>query len=63
MRLCVYRDTNHLLCRGIRHSLRPQQIVYVLPGKEYTTEDMQAIHQSAGESASDTSLMEAAWEV
>lgn len=50
-------------CRGNSHSLRPQQIVYVLPGKDYTTEDMEAIVQQASETAAVPNLMEDAWEV
>ena len=50
-------------CRGTPHSLRPQQIAYVLPGGQYKEKDLHAIHTAAVAAASDKSLMELAWEV
>ena len=52
-----------LTCRGISYSLRPQQISYVLPGKDYTLEDLQSIFLQADAHAADHTLMETAWEV
>ena len=52
-----------LNCRGISYSLRPQQISYVLPGKDYTPEDLQSIFLQANAQAADHTLMETAWEV
>ena len=52
-----------LKCRGISYSLRPQQISYVLPGKDYTREDLQSISLQADAHAADHTLMETAWEV
>ena len=51
-----------LLCRGMTYSLRPQQIVYVLPGTGYTEKDLHAMYEQA-QVNTDTSLLETAWEV
>lgn len=37
--------------------------MYVLPGRDYTTEDLEAIAQQAAETAAIPNLMEDAWEV
>ncbi len=44
------------------HSLRPQQIAYVLPGGPYKEKDLHAVDTEAS-AAADKSLMELAWEV
>ena len=48
-------------CRGNSYSLRPQQIMYVLPGANFTEEDLRAIHSQA-EADADLQLLETAWE-
>lgn len=55
--------TRLLCCRGISYSLRPTQIAFVLPGRGYTDEDLQAVSAAAQAACSDEKLMELAWEV
>jgi len=52
-----------MLCRGTLHSLRPQQIAYVLPGGPYKEEELHAIDTEALAASADKSLIELAWEV
>ncbi len=49
--------------RGTVHSLRPREIAFVLPGNEYTQDDLHHIQQLAESKAEDKSLMQDAWEV
>ena len=50
------------LHRGNSHSLKPQQIAYLLPGKDYEDADLQQIHTQAEDEA-DVALLADAWEV
>lgn len=45
------------------HSLRPQQIAYILPGEGYKQADLETIFAAAQAACSDEKLMELAWEV
>lgn len=45
------------------HSLRPQQIAYILPGDGYKEADLETILATAQAACSDEKLMELAWEV
>ena len=56
------RRENECACRGHTYSLRPQQMVYTLPGRNYTEVDLNRIHEQALTDA-DASLLEDAWEV
>ncbi|CAL8468647.1 g8187 [Coccomyxa elongata] len=49
--------------RGIMHSLRPQQIAYILPGDGYKEADLETILATAQAACGDEKLMELAWEV
>ena len=49
-------------CRGVSHSLRPQQILFVLPGSGYKESDLQTVEQEALRSMS-PDLLQDAWEV
>lgn len=60
---CLPCKQSALICRGHVHSLRPQQIAYILPGKEYKPSDLQRIYELANAQASDSSIMQDAWEV
>ena len=51
-----------LYCRGHAYSLKPQQIMYLLPGQAYEEADLQQIHTSAISDA-DVALLADAWEV
>ena len=48
--------------RGQTYSLRPQQMVYVLPGESYKEVDLHEIHDQALKDA-DVALLADAWEV
>lgn len=48
--------------RGHTYSLRPQQMVYTLPGRNYTEVDLNRIYEQALTDA-DASLLEDAWEM